>query len=109
VWEPMITTDWTAPSGITMSRIADSRVRQFYDPKHLVSADLTRFAESDPARFNPDCCNNEGFYWDMAALYPAGTTWHEAPRASFANGPVYRIVRDLDSAILARSSTSIRP
>jgi len=103
----MITTDWTSPSGTAMKRIADSRVRQFYDPKHLVSADLTRFAASNPAKFNPDCCHDDGFYWDMAILYSPHKAWHEVPDFTFANGPVYGIVRELDTAIRNQSSQSV--
>jgi hypothetical protein len=106
IWEPMITTDWTTPSNRTLGRIADSRVRQFWDPKHLVSGELTRFAQAKPLQFHPDCCHDDGFYWDMAIVYPPGASWQEVPDYRFANGPVYRIIPALESALRAEPGPS---
>ena len=35
IWEPILATDWKAPSHSTLARIPDRRARQFWDPKHL--------------------------------------------------------------------------
>lgn len=52
VWEPILATDWRSPSGSTLARISDLRVRQFWDPKHVVATTLSEFAKKNPSR-NP--------------------------------------------------------
>ncbi len=99
VWEPILPTDWRPPSGSTLGRIADGRVRQFWDPKHVVSAELKDRATRTPPQPKPDCCVQKGFYWDEAILYPAGTHWKDAPASLFWNGPVVRIVPGLENSL----------
>jgi len=48
VWEPILPTDWRPPSGSTLGRIPDGRVRQFWDAKHIVSAELKDRATRTP-------------------------------------------------------------
>lgn len=73
VWEPMLATDWGSPSGSTLGRISDARARQFWDPKHLVSQDLSRIASAKGAEPKVDCCKDKGFFWDEAILYAPHT------------------------------------
>jgi hypothetical protein len=96
VWEPILPTDWRPPSSSTLGRVADGRARQFWDPKHLVAAELKTRATR--AHIHPDCCTQKGFYWDEAILYPAGTQWKDAEASLFWNGPVVRIVPSLETA-----------
>jgi len=100
VWEPILATDWRPPSGSTLGRIPDSRVRQFWDPKHVVSAKLKDRAALTPNQSRPDCCIQKGFYWDEAILYPAGTHWKDAPPSVFWNGPVVKVIPSLDRTLL---------
>ena len=44
VWEPMLPTDWSRPSGMVQSRISDPRAVQFWDKNHLVAKELTAAA-----------------------------------------------------------------
>jgi len=99
VWEPILATDWRPPSGSTLARIADGRARQFWDPKHVVSAELKDRVTRTPPQTKPDCCVQKGFYWDEAILYPAGTHWKDAPASVFWNGPVVRIVPSLENSL----------
>jgi len=100
VWEPILATDWRPPSGSTLGRIADSRGRQFWDPKHVVSAELKHRAALTPTQSRPDCCIQKGFYWDEAILYPAGKHWKDAPPSLFWNGPVVKVIPSLDRTLL---------
>jgi hypothetical protein len=99
VWEPILATDWRPPSGSTLARIADGRVRQFWDTKHVVSLALKNRTSRTPPQPKPDCCIQKGFYWDEAILYPAGAHWKDAPASAFWNGPVVRIVPSLENSL----------
>ena len=101
VWEPILATDWGSPSGSTLGRISDPRVRQFWDPKHLVSQELNRMRHARPEQRDPECCINTGFFWDAALLYAAHTNWKDMPVSVFWNGPVWKIIPDLERAVAA--------
>jgi hypothetical protein len=98
VWEPMLATDWGAPSRSTLGRISDRRARQFWDPKHLVSLQLSRIKIAKPGQQEPDCCQDERFYWDDAILFAPHSHWKDMPVSVFWNGPVWRIIPSLEDA-----------
>ncbi len=95
----MLATDWGAPSGSTLARISDQRVRQFWDPMHLVSLQLTRIKIAKPGQQQRDCCEDKGFFWDEAILYAPHTQWRDMPVSVFWNGPVWRIIPGLEKAV----------
>ena len=95
VWEPILVTDWKQPGGSALARLPDKRVRQFWDPKHLVSRALSRLAEDRPSSPHPDCCKSKDLYWDEVLLFPSRALWNDAPPPLFWNGPVYRMVSRL--------------
>ena len=99
VWEPILATDWRAPSGSTLARIPDRRVRQFWDPKHLVTAELSRIEEQKSGQPSPECCVRKGFHWDEVALYAPHARWGDGPSPTYWNGPVYRIAPALEKAL----------
>lgn len=106
----MLPTDWYRPIRPTLTRVSDSRAAQFWDKNHLVAAhlkqQLQRFHGSDP-----NCCEDRGHLWDMAAVYPPGVKWGEAAPA-FDDGPVYRIAPTLEqkiSGIEAQNTPEVRP
>jgi hypothetical protein len=98
VWEPILVTDWTAPSGSTLARIPDGRVRQFWDPKHVVTQALSEIAKQKAGQPVPDCCVQKGLHWDEAVLYASHSHWKDAPAAVFWNGPVVRAIAGLEKA-----------
>ena len=98
VWEPILMTDWRPPSSSVLARVSDNRVRQFWDPTHLVTADLARIARKNPGLQKPDCCVKTGFHWDEAALYAPITHWSDAPTPLYWNGPVFRVAPALETA-----------
>ena len=102
VWEPMLATDWGRPSRGTLARIADPRARQFWDPKHLVSQELSRIRAAKPGLPKPDCCQDKGYFWDEALLYAPHSDWKGMPVPIFWNGPVWKIIPGLENAVLQR-------
>jgi len=99
VWEPILATDWKSPSGNTLARIPDRRVRQFWDSKHVVAAGLNEIIKQKPPQPVPSCCVQKGFYWDDAILYAPHARWNDAPASIFWNGPVARIIPALEKAL----------
>jgi hypothetical protein len=98
VWDPILATDWGSPSDSTLRRISDPRVRQFWDPNHLVSLELSRIAKAKTGEPQLDCCEDNGFFWDDAILYAPHTRWKEMPVSVLWNGPVWKIIPDLENA-----------
>jgi hypothetical protein len=99
VWEPILATDWRAPSWSTLRRIADTRAKQFWDPNHLVAQALDRIAKEKPGQLQPACCVQNGFFWDEAIVYRPQEKWKEEPSPVFMNGPVVKITAGLQSAL----------
>src|ERR1700730_14267182 len=87
VWEPILATDWRPPSGSTLARIPDQRVRQFWDPQNLVAQQVSRIAKAKP-QAEPDCCVHNGNHWDEVMVYAPSSKWSDGPRPLFWNGPV---------------------
>ncbi len=98
VWEPILATDWGPPGASALARIPDSRVRQFWDPKHIVAGALNEAAKQKPPQPEPDCCIQRGFYWDEAILYAPRAHWRDVPEFAFWNGPVARIIPGLEKS-----------
>lgn len=101
VWEPILVTDWRAPSGSTLARVPDARVRQFWDPEHEVSKVLSQMANSSSSEPRPN--SGRGFYWDQAILYAPHLKWKDAPAPLFWRGPVYQVIPDLETALGANA------
>src|SRR5712691_936579 len=73
VWEPILITDWSAPGSFVRGRLSDDRVRQFWDPQHMVAAQMSR--DAHPPQPEPHCCDDRGILWDLAAVYPRDAVW----------------------------------
>jgi hypothetical protein len=98
VWEPMLPTDWSRPSGIVQSRISDARVIQYWDNDHIVAAELSHQLSSQPS-----CCKRNDTLWDLAALYGKGAQWNNSTPL-FADGPVVDAAPDLEKRLSGLSS-----
>jgi hypothetical protein len=80
VWQPILVTDFRPPTTGVLKRIADVRAAQFWDPNHLLAAQIPG---------EPDCCRSNGVLWDVVAIYPPGAVWNEKlPAPSSLTGPV---------------------
>jgi hypothetical protein len=85
VWEPVLPTDWGAPSTAALSRISDGRVAQYWDKDRLISKSM---GERD----------KRSIIWDHIAVYAPGATWHQKS-VLFADGPVIKVLQQTREAI----------
>ena len=98
VWQPMLPTDWAAPASSALRRLSDGRVQQYWDPHHLLAAQMKRDARAP--QLVQDCCLRSGILWDLAAVYPAGSVWSDRmPAATVFNGPVVDVTDAMEDAI----------
>jgi hypothetical protein len=89
VWEPVLPTDWFSPSSMTLSRMSDTRVAQFWDKGRLISHSM---GEHD----------RRSIVWDYIAVYSAGTLWEDRPpEAPYHDGPVVQVMEAARSAVAA--------
>jgi hypothetical protein len=102
VWEPILPTDWRAPSWSTLRRIPDTRAKQFWDPYQVVAKELDRMANEKPGEWQASCCRHKGLFWDEAIVYEPPAKWKEEPKPAFLSGPVLKIASGLERALGAR-------
>jgi copper chaperone CopZ len=110
IWQPMLPTDWSAPARRVLARMRDPRVRQYWDPNHLLAKRMGVDARAPQPE--PDCCVRNNILWDLAAIYRRDAEWTDRmPTAVFVNGPVVAIAEDLSSTVkaLLGSAGSSRP
>jgi len=85
IWEPVLPTDLTAPSTMTLKRIADTRASQYWDNEHLVSKSI---GEEDDV------------VWDYVAVYPPGKLWEKGPpEPTYSQAPVVHSIDGTREAI----------
>lgn len=87
VWEPVLPTDWTAPSTATLKRISDSRATQFWDERRLISHSMGEH-------------NRRTVIWDYIAVYSPGVMWTDRPpRPLYKGGPVVKVEQPARTAL----------
>jgi hypothetical protein len=81
VWEPVLASDWMAPSTATLKRVSDGRARQYWDKGRLLSKAMGETGK-------------KSIVWDRVIVYNRGVTWSEAapPKSALAVGPVVDVV-----------------
>ena len=80
VWEPVLATDLGAPSTITLRRIHDARVKQYWDRERVLSHAM---GEHD----------RPSVVWDYIAVYKPEQPWTNAPpQPEFHGRPVVRAI-----------------
>ena len=84
VWEPVLLTDWLAPSTATLKRLADGRAQQYWDRGRLFSKVLGEK-------------NRKSIVWDRVMVYGRGAIWTETapPSPVLSVGPVVHEVEPL--------------
>jgi len=102
VWQPILATDWGQPGTGALHRLADARVRQFWDADHHVAgAFKTSFEGRDD---QPQCCYQDGIWWDLMAAFPPGGEWRDRlPEPALLGGTVEDVAGQFD-ALLAKLS-----
>lgn len=97
VWEPVLASDFAAPSTAALARLPDLRVTQYWDRKRALSHLMGEQ-------------NRATVVWDYIAVYEPGTIWQEAPpKAVYSDHPVRDVMGGAKQAIQrlsARSATS---
>jgi hypothetical protein len=73
VWQPILPTDWGKPGTGALRRLADARVRQFWDADHRVVVALEQ--SSRGRDLQPGCCFHKDIWWDLMAVFPPGAEW----------------------------------
>jgi hypothetical protein len=73
VWQPILSTDWGKPRSGALHRLKDPRVLQFWDADHHAAEALRHSHESRSQL--PNCCYEDGIWWDLMAVYPVGARW----------------------------------
>jgi hypothetical protein len=87
VWEPILPTDIIRPTTLALSRVSDARAKQLWDPGQLIAKRMKQ--DAAPPQPEPACCEDEGVWWDLIAVYPRGVLWEERlPPAVYLNGTV---------------------
>lgn len=101
VWEPILASDFMAPTTRVLHRIPDLRARHYWDEQHLLAKRMAKDAR--PPQPNPSCCDDDGVLWDLVAVYPKGARWDATmPPATVFDGPVFRVTEKISSGINPR-------
>jgi hypothetical protein len=87
VWEPVLVTDFTAPSSVALARVPDQRAAQYWDRKRALSHLM---GEHDRATV----------VWDYIAVYAPSTRWEDLPpKPVYSDGPVRDVIGGARDAI----------
>ena len=87
IWEPVLATDLSAPSTITLRRIHDARVKQYWDRNRVLSHAM---GEHD----------RPSVVWDYVAVYKPEQIWTDVPpKPEFKGRPVVRFIGGVRSAL----------
>jgi len=73
-------------------------VRQFWDPKHVVSAEL-RSSNPNSTSNETGLLRSKRFYWTKR-FCSSGTRWKDVPTSVFWNGPVVKVIPSLEGKLL---------
>lgn len=97
IWEPVLPTDFVAPSTVALARIPDARAVQYWDGKRTLSHLLGEH-------------NRSTVVWDYIAVYAPGTLWQDAPpKPIYSDNPVRDVISGAKESIqrlLARGANS---
>ena len=89
VWEPVLATDLTAPSTITLRRVHDPRVKQYWDSNRVLSHAM---GEHD----------RRSVVWDYVAVYKPEQMWRDVPpQPEFTGRPVVRFIEGVRQTLQA--------
>ena len=87
IWEPVLPTDFVAPSTAALARIPDARAAQYWDRKRALSHLLGEH-------------NRSTVVWDYIAVYAPGTLWQDAPpKPIYSDNPVRDVISGAKESI----------
>src|SRR5260370_32386677 len=97
IWEPVLATDLSAPSTITLRRIHDARVKQYWDRNRVLSHAM---GERD----------RPSIVWDYIAVYKPDQVWTATPpEPEFKGRPVVRFIEGTRKALETIYSEQKKP
>jgi len=97
IWEPVLATDFVAPSTAALARIADARAEQYWDRKRALSHLLGER-------------NRSTVVWDHIAVYAPGTLWQDAPpNPIYSDNPVLDVIGGAKESIEQLLATGKAP
>jgi hypothetical protein len=80
IWEPVLPTDFVAPSTAALGRIPDARAAQYWDRHRALSHLLGEH-------------NRSSVVWDYIAVYAPGKLWQDAPpKPMYSDNPVRDVI-----------------
>ena len=109
VWEPVLKTDLAPPVTRVLASIDDRRVRQYWDPRRVISGDLVRSVNRNPTAYGREEALPPDFIaWDVVAVFAGTARWDgDLPPPVHYDGPVLHAVDStrnaLKDALAARS------
>ena len=87
IWEPVLPTDFVAPSTTALGRIPDARAAQYWDGKRTLSHLLGEH-------------NRSSVVWDYIAVYAPGKLWQDTPpKPVYSDGPVRDVISGAKESI----------
>ena len=94
IWEPVLPSDFFAPSTSTLNRITDARVAQYCDKPRVVSRAMGETGD-------------DSIVWDIVAVYQPGKFWAQAPpEPTYSGGPVVDVIDETRNAIKRELQTT---
>lgn len=97
IWEPVLPTDFVAPSTAALGRIPDARAVQYWDGKRALSHLLGEH-------------NRSSVVWDYIAVYTPGKLWQDAPpKPIYSDNPVRDVISGAKESINRLLATGTTP
>jgi len=97
VWEPVLATDFAAPSTAALARIPDVRAAQYWDRKRALSHLLGEHDRSTVV-------------WDHIAVYAPGPQWQDTlPKPVYSDNPVRDVINGAKDSIQHLLTSSAIP
>ena len=97
IWEPVLPTDFVAPSTAALARIPDVRAAQYWDRKRGLSHLLGEH-------------NRSTVVWDYIAVYAPGILWQDTPpRPIYSDHPVRDVISGAKDAVQRLLASGPKP
>jgi hypothetical protein len=97
IWEPVLPTDFVAPSTASLARIPDARAAQYWDTRRALSHLLGEH-------------NRSTVVWDYIAIYAPGTLWQDVPpKPIYSDNPVRDVIGGAKESIQRLLANSTAP
>ncbi len=97
VWEPVLATDFAAPSTAALARVSDLRAAQYWDRKRTLSFLLGEH-------------NRSTVVWDHIAVYAPGTLWQDTlPKPVYSDNPVRTVISGAKDSIQRLLTSGTNP